>query len=172
MASTVRDLQKALLDGQVSLARLLGKTSLVAAKLDLDGVKEWVDMELAGFAENGTLPKYRKVFTSRLEVYNAHREVWQLAGDLSYALEAGQPISEVEAFSQRECIDFPVSKNFSIKNYLGDSFGTDWPQRFVVLGSEYKRIIGAVAERWKTALESRGLTVIDVERFAAFLDAL
>jgi hypothetical protein len=107
-----------------------------------------------------------------LEVYNSHRDVWQFAGHLHYALKVPQPIAEVEAFSRRDCIDFPVAKNFSIKNDLGDSFGSDWPQRFVVLGFEYNKVITAVAERWIAEFEMRGIRVFDVGQFAAFLDAL
>lgn len=115
---------------------------------------------------------YRKVITQRLEVYNSHRDVWQFAGHLHYALKVRQPIAEIEAFSRRDWIDFSVVKNFSIKNDLGDSFGSDWPQRFVVLGFEYKRVIEAVAERWTAELELRGVRVFDVGKFTAFLDAL
>ena len=104
-----------------------------------------MDLELTGFAEDAE-PPTSKVFTNRLEIYNSHRDVWQFAGNLNYALKARQPIAEIEAFARRKCIDFPVAKNFSIKNDSGDSFGSDWPQRFVVLGSEYK----LSSERWQS----------------------
>ena len=172
MASAVHDLQKALLEGQQSLTQLLRQTSGIAAKLHLEQVERWVDLELTGFAEDAEPPTYRKVFTQRLEIYNSDREGWQFAGNLNYALKARQPIVEIEDLSRREWIDSPVAKNFSIKNDWGDSFGSDWPQRFVVLGTEYKRILEAVAERWTAELEMRGIGIVDVARFAAFLQAL
>jgi hypothetical protein len=172
MSSAVHNLQKAILSGQQSVAQLLRQTKVIAAKLNLEQVERWVDLELTGFAEDAEPPTYRKVFTHRLEIYNSQRDVWQFAGNLNYALKACQPIAEIEAFSRREYIDFPVAKNFPIKNDLGDSFGSDWPQRFAVLGSEYKRIIEAVAERWTTELEMRGVTIIDAGKFAGFLEAV
>jgi hypothetical protein len=158
--------------GQPSFTRLLVQTKMIAAKLNLEKVERWVDLELTGFADEAELPTYRKVFTQRLEIYNAHREVWQFAGNLNYALKARQPIAEIEDLANRECVDVPVVKNFSIKNDLGDSFGSDWPQRFIVLGHEYKRAIEAVAERWTAELEMRGIRVSDDEKFAAFLHSL
>jgi len=172
MSSAVRDFQKTIVDGRYSLTQLLRQTKVIAAKLNLEQVVRWVALELAGFAEDAELPAYRKVLSNRLEIYNSYRNTWQFAGNLNYALEARQPIAEIEAFSQREYIDFPVTKNFSIKNDFGDSFGSDWPQRFVVPGSEYKRVVEALAERWTTELETRGIRVFDVGKFTAFLDSL
>lgn len=172
MSSAVHGLEKAILEEQPSLTQLLRQTKGIAAKLRLEQVERWVDLELTGFAEDAEPPTYRKVLTQRLEIYNSHREVWQFAGNLNFALKARQPIVEIEALSRMECVDFPVAKNFSIKNDLGDSFGSDWPQRFVVPGSEYKRVIEAVAERWTGELEMRGVKVVDFERFTAFLHTL
>ena len=168
----MHDLQKAVLAGQPSLTVLLRRTMLIASNLNLQTVLPWVDQELTGFAEDIDPPNYRKVFTRRLEVYNAHRDAWQFAGNLNYALKAREPMADIEAYSRRDCIDFPVAKNFSIKNDFGDSFGSDWPQRFVVLGSEYQQIVKAVVERWTAEFEKRGLRVIDLARFSAFLEEL
>jgi hypothetical protein len=172
MSSTVHDLQQAILDGQQPLTQFLRQTKLIAAKLNLEQVERWVELELAGFAEDAEPPQYRKVLTQRLEIYSSHRNVWQFAGNLNFALIARQPIAEIEAFSRRDNIDFAVEKNFSIKNDFGDSFGSDWPQRFVVLSSEYKQIIEAVARRWTEELEIRGIRVVDAAKFKTFLDAL
>jgi hypothetical protein len=172
MSSAVQDFQKAIVDGKQSLTQLLRQTRVIAAKLNLEQVERWVDLELTGFAQDAEPPAYRKVLSNRLEIYNSHRNVWQFAGHLNYALKALQPIAEIEAFSRRESIDFPVAKNFSITNDVGDSFGSDWPQRFVVLGSEYKRVLEAVAERWTAELEMRGISIVDAGKFAEFLNAL
>jgi hypothetical protein len=172
MSADIQNLKQAITDGQLSLAQVLLKTQVVATKLGLHCVRQWVDLELAGFAEEAEPPTYRKVFSQRLEIYNSDRDAWQVAGNLNYALKARQPISDLEALSKQEFIGFPVSKNFSIKNNFGDSFGSDWPQRFVVLGSEYKQVIDAVAQRWIDELETRGITVFNAATFTSFLDAL
>jgi hypothetical protein len=172
MSSSVQTLQQAILDGSQSLTQLLRHTKLIATKLNLEDVEQWVDLELKGYAESTEPPNYRKVFTHALEIYSEGQGLWQFAGNLNYAVKVCQPMVEIESLSRQDRVDFPVSKNFSITNDLGDSFGSDWPQRFVVLGSEYKRVIEAVAERWTAELEMRGIRVFDVGKFAAFLDAL
>jgi AbiTii len=172
MSAAVQHLPKEIAEGDQSLTQLLRRTRVIAATLNLEHMQRWVDLELTGFAEDAELPTYRKVFTQRLEIHNSHRDVWQFAGQLNYALKARQPIEEIEAFSRRDWVDFPVAKNFSIKNDFGDPFGSDWPQRFVVPGTEYKRVIEAVAERWTAELEMRGISVVDAGKFAAFLEAI
>lgn len=165
-------LQQAITSGRPSLTQLLHQTHWIATRLNLEEVAQWVSLESAGYAEDTEPPGYRKVLTHSLEVYNAYQDSWQFAGHLHYALQARQPIEEIERFARGDRIDFPVAKNFSIKNNLGDSFGSDWPQRFVVVGSEYQRIIDAVVNRWATELEKLGLEVVNVEKFTAGLKDL
>jgi hypothetical protein len=172
MSSTANDLQRAILEGKQSLAQLLRQTKLVAAKLRLTDVGQWVDLELTGFPEDAEPPSYRKVLTNRLEIYNSHRDVWEFAGNLNYALEARQPLEEIKCLSRLEAVSFPVTKNFAIKNDFGDSFGSDWPQRFIVLGPEYQRVLEAVAGRWTDELERRGARVIDAGKLIAFLNTV
>ena len=172
MRSAVQDFQKAILEGEQSLNSLLSQTRVIAAKLNLKHIQEWVDLELEGFPKDRELPMYRKVLSNRLEIYNSHRELWQFAGQLNYAFEAREPIATIETFSRQDRIDFPVTENFSIKNDFGDPFGSDWPQRLVVLGSEYQRIINAVVKRWTDEFERAGIEIVDAGRFAEFWKAL
>jgi hypothetical protein len=172
MSNSVQTLREAITGGQPSLTQLLHQTKWVAAKLNLTDVQHWVDLELEGYPEDAEPPSYRKVFTHSLEIYNAERDAWLFAGNLNFALNARQPIAEIEDLSRVDRIDFPVSKNFSIKNNLGDSFGSDWPQRFVVAGSQYGLIEEAVTDRWMAELESRGIRLFDVERFMVALGCI
>ena len=172
VSASVHDLRDAITSGKKSLTELLRQTKWVAAKLNMEEVEQWVDLELNGYAESAEPPGYRKVFTRSLEIYNAGRDDWQFAGNLNFALKARQSIAEIENLSRVDRVDFPVSKNFSIKNDFGDSFGSDWPQRFVVAGSEYKLITETVADRWTTELEKRGLKVFDIQKFTAALDGI
>jgi hypothetical protein len=48
MSSAVHNLQQAIVDGKTSITQLLRQTKLIAAKLDLCDVKQWVDIELNG----------------------------------------------------------------------------------------------------------------------------
>jgi hypothetical protein len=95
---------------------------------------------------------------------------WQFAGKLNFAFKAHQPIAQIESFSREERVALPVSKNFPIKNDLGDSFGSNWPQQFVVPGSQYKRVITAVVERWAGELGKRGIEIFDIQKFMAAFD--
>lgn len=172
MNTAVNKLQKAVAEGEPSLTQLLRQTREIATRLNQQEALHWVDLELGGFAEGTEVPSYRKIFVQRLEVYNSHREIWQFAGDLNYGLNALQPIAEIEAFSRKESIAIPVAKNFPLKNEFGDSFGSDWPQQFVVSGAEYARIVEVVAARWTAELEKRGIGIIDLRKFAGFLSTL
>lgn len=168
--SSVHKLREVITSGQPSLTQLLRQTKWVAAKLNLADVQHWVDLELNGYADDADAPGYRKVFVHSLEIYNAERDAWQFAGNLNFGLQARQPITEIEKLSLLDRVEIPVSKNFSVKNNLGDSFGSDWPQRFVVAGSEYRLILDAVTDRVIVELETRGLKVFDVQKFMAFLN--
>jgi hypothetical protein len=165
-------MRESITSGQPSLTQLLRQTQLIAARLNLQDIQHWADLELNGYADDADPPGYRKVFVHSLEIYNAERDAWQFAGNLNYGLKARQPIAEIENLSRVERVDFPVSRNFSIKNDFGDSFGSDWPQRFVVAGSQYKPIIEAVTNRWASELETRGLKVIDIQKFMTVLDGI
>jgi hypothetical protein len=48
MSSAVHNLQQAIVDGKTPVTHLLRQTKLIAAKLDLSDVEEWVDLELNG----------------------------------------------------------------------------------------------------------------------------
>jgi hypothetical protein len=49
MSSAVHNLQQAIVDGKTSITQLLRQTKLIAAKLDLSDVEQWVDLELNGY---------------------------------------------------------------------------------------------------------------------------
>jgi hypothetical protein len=172
MGSAVINLQKAILAGEPSLTQLLRLTKVVAAKLTLNKVQSWVDLELGGYPIALEPPDYRQVFTESLEVYNAHRGAWQFAGNLNFALKVRQPIAEIERFSREDRIAIPIAKNFPIKNDFDDSFGSDWAQQFIIAGSQYGLVVEAVTARWTEELGAWGIELFDIQRFMAALSAL
>ncbi len=89
--------------------------------------------------------------------------------NLQYALPVRDPIAKVENYSNKDRADFPVSKNFPIKNDFGSSFGSDWPQRFVVTRPQFKGVLEGVVLRWSAELEMGGLALASVEKFTAAL---
>jgi len=169
VSPSIHNPREAITSGQQSLTQLLRQTKWVASKLNLADVEHWADLELKGYAEDAEPPGYRCIFIHSLEIYNAERDAWQFAGNLNFGLKARQPIAEIEKLSLIDRIEFPVSKNFSIKNNFGDSFGSDWPQRFVVAGSHYGLIAEAVTDRWTAELDGSGLRLIDLQKFMAVL---
>jgi hypothetical protein len=167
MGSALLNLRRAVLSGQPSLTELLRQTKLIAARLALADVEHWADRELTGYTSSSEPPDYRRVFTQSLEVYNAHQAVWKFAGTLNFAFKAHQPIGQIEIFSREDRVALPVAKNLSIKNDFGDSFASDWPQQFIVAGSQYQSVITAVVDRWAGELRERGIEVFDIQKFMA-----
>lgn len=65
----VLQLQADALDSDTSIANLLRKVKLVAAKLNLDEVLEWVEHELSGYPDDAALPEYRDL-TGQVKFFN------------------------------------------------------------------------------------------------------
>ncbi|EEF59767.1 hypothetical protein [Pedosphaera parvula] len=161
MGSAVHNLQMTIVEGKQSLTQLLRQTKLIAAKLNLEDVERWVDMELDGYPANTETPPYRDYVTNSLQIHNAYRGGWQFAGNLSIKLKAREPIAQIESHAKAEQVAMASPKRFPI---VGDdglpSIHMTSPQRIVTSGEQFKRIIDAVTNellRWTTELEKRGI---------------
>jgi len=160
MSSAVHNLQKAIVGGKESLTQLLRQTKLIAAKLNLDDVEKWVDLELNGYPKGTEPPEYRNYCTHSLEVYNAYKSGWQFAGNLNVELKARQPITQIQQLSNGSHIGFPSPKQHPLNDDFGESIGSDWPQRITISASQFKRIVEAVTNellQWTVELEKRGI---------------
>jgi hypothetical protein len=60
--SLVDELQFDALNGAVSVSSLLRKVLLVAAKLEVTDIPEWVNKELSGYGDDDSLPPYRTLY--------------------------------------------------------------------------------------------------------------
>jgi hypothetical protein len=160
MGSAVNDLQRAILGGQQPLTQLLRQTKVIAADLNLEDVEQWVDLELGGYPKDIELPKYRTYMAQSLETRHPMYG-WQFAGHLGIPVKASVPIAEIENYAKGEAIAFPVTDNFTLRDQIGDTaMVSSWPQRFLVAGSQFKKIIDAVTDellRWTTELQKRGI---------------
>lgn len=162
MSSAVNELQRAIVDGQQSLTQLLRKTKLIAAKLGLDDIEKWVDLELNGYpteADSLEIPKYRIVQAESLMIHNPYRG-WQYAGDVHKKVEVFQPITDVEMLSQQEQCTYSPPNKYTITNSIGTTEATNWPQRIVISPSEFKGVLEAVRNellQWAINLEKRGI---------------
>lgn len=61
MTPIVEQLQRDALDRDVLVSDLLRKAKVVAVKLGLDGAVEWVELELAGYPDQDSIPEYREL---------------------------------------------------------------------------------------------------------------
>ena len=59
--SLIEQLQIDSIDRNVRTSDLLRKALLVASKLDVPGVPEWIGNELSGYANNNDVPPYRRI---------------------------------------------------------------------------------------------------------------
>jgi len=59
--SLIDELQLDASDGSVSVSDLLRKALVVAAKLGVSDIPEWINKELSGYHDGDTLPSYRIV---------------------------------------------------------------------------------------------------------------
>jgi hypothetical protein len=75
MATLVERLQRDSLDPSVPVSALLRQVKLIAAKLKLGDVEDWVNKELGGYGSNDDPPLYRTV-TGSPRVYNPVRRDW------------------------------------------------------------------------------------------------
>jgi hypothetical protein len=159
MSSAIHNLQMAIVEGKQSLTQLLRQTKLIAAKLDLHDVEEWVDLELNGYPNDKDHPEYREVVSDRLLIHNPYRG-WTYAGDVKRKVRVHQPIAEVEMLSGQEEVTYAPEKNFPITDGLGSSMGTKWPQRVTINPGQFKGVLESVRNellKWAIELEKRGI---------------
>src|ERR1041385_6282157 len=143
MASAVQNLQMAIVEGKQSLTQLLRQTKLIAAKLNLKDIEEWVDLELNGYPDDVEPPASREFATNHIEIRNPVRG-WQFAGNFSEVMKAYQPIADIENLAKGEQLTMPLRKNFEVRDSTGRSFGSEWPQRVVMAGSQFQHILDRV----------------------------
>jgi len=165
MGSAVHNLQQAIVDGKTSVTQLLRQTKLIAAKLNLGDVEQWVDRELDGYPDGTEPPGYRQVATNSLLIHNPYRG-WQYVGDMQTMIPASQPIAELESLARGKDISISPSKNFGITDSLGSSTATRWPQRVTISPGQFKNILEAVRNellQWAIELERRGIKGEDMD---------
>jgi hypothetical protein len=74
-SSLVEELQRDAVNSSVSVSNLLRKALLLASKLDIPGVPEWIDKELSGYELGDEVPPYRR-FRGRV-MLRTHFHGWR-----------------------------------------------------------------------------------------------
>ncbi len=63
-ASLIDELQLDASNGNVSVSSLLRKALMVAAKLEVSDIPEWINKELSGYKDDDSVPQYRTLYSS------------------------------------------------------------------------------------------------------------
>lgn len=128
MSSLVEELQRDALDPQTSIPGLLRKVKLVAAKLRLEGMGEWVDAELNGYARE--VPSYR-IKRGDVRWWNPYHGWLPVQGAeviMSRLSEkrVGESVSALEALagSPDDSFHIPVSHDIAVKLLKIEFIGT------------------------------------------------
>jgi hypothetical protein len=162
MSSAVQNLQKAICKGEKSVTQMLMEAKLLASKLNLPELEQWVDYELKGYPENFTPPSFRKIKTSHLEILHPIQG-WGFAAPLSVELAVARPLTEIENLSKTEKPLLLLEKKYPIKDCDGEL--CDWPQAVILPAQEFQKILESVKHELLQCainLEKRGITGEDV----------
>lgn len=168
MTALVLQLQADALDPNVRIADLLRKAKVVASKLELRDFKEWVELELDGYANTDDLPDYRKIYTKVKARNPFHGWVPVIIGnrDLENTISSfnvAQPIGSLEDMIYR-CKDgsgylahqLPGAAQQILAELTGQN--TEFQLHFDASGAI--NILDAVRNRiidWSISLEKSGI---------------
>lgn len=166
MTSLVLELQREALDKSVSTADLLRKALVVARKLKVIDIVEWISNELNGYPDEADVPEYR-ILKGELKVHNPyHGWIPLIMEDTEQAeflskRDNYQPVSELEKIANAEghfaCIRLPRK----IEQRLME--GMEVPlQPSIILSKTHihgllDRVRNTILE-WALGLEERGVT--------------
>jgi hypothetical protein len=162
MSSAIHNLQAAIVDGKTPMTQLLRQTKLIAAKLNLEDVERWVDLELNGYPKDAPLPRYRNYATSSIVVHTPNGG-WEFAGNCCESFPCAWPIADIEAKSKIKTLTTAIS-DLPATNGLGSPINL--PRRIVLDGAQFMQILEAVKNKllqWTTELQKRGIKGEDMD---------
>lgn len=165
--SVVIELQRDALDRKVPVTDLLRKALVVAKKLKILELEEWITKELSGYSETDTVPDYR-VITGQVRGWNPYRG-WQPIYFPNAEMEEKlsqrgncQTIAEIENFvnerSEKGTLQIPFTGK--IHKQLCNAIGDQIDISLIVQPSNLVRIIDAVRTivlNWSLKLEEDGI---------------
>ena len=162
--SLVVELREHALDPAIPITDLLRKVKVVAAKLGVNDILEWVTRELAGYPDyDSVIPDYREI-RGVAKGWNPVQGRWlkiqfpnQEFEERVSTQKSLQPISEIEQYAEVE--DGSLAFTASSALAMGLRYATE--ARLFVSRSQIVRILDAVRNRvldWALALEEQGIT--------------
>jgi len=115
MSNFINEIQEKMADKSYSAKDLLRGAKILASKLGLKDMEEWIEYELDGYPSDATLPTYRKDLPAQIIYFNPYLG-WkpvvfdeEKMADLMEHLDARFSMSEIETITERK--DEPVIFN-------------------------------------------------------------
>lgn len=168
MSSLVSQLQSDALNSKVPITELLQKCLVVAKKLGIEPLADWVRLELGGYG-NDKVPEYRIVHGEPrvFNPYNGYQPLFfadtKLAEHFS-RMSFNQPIGEIEysllQFDKTDSNVFIVGYATSVENMLRKNIKFNLRPSLAISPSQFKKILDAVrkiALEWSLKLEADGI---------------
>jgi len=163
MASIIEQIQRDACDPNVRISDLLRRVKLAATKLGLGAVEDWVEHELAGYPDKGSVPDYR-IINGRPMSQNPVRG-WELIGGHVEQISKrriGQNVASLEELAnapEQSSIMFPFSDALVAK--LNEMNGTHgWLAMLEVDKSAIVSILDRVRTEvlnWALKMEQAGV---------------
>lgn len=165
--SVVIELQRDALDRNFSATDLLRKALVVARKLKIPELEQWINKELSGFGDNEVLPEYR-IISGQVRGWNPYHG-WQPIyfpdAEMEEALSKrgnSQTIAEIESLinNKKESGSLQIPFTGSIHRQLCNAIGQTTDITLIVQPQALVRIIDAVRTiilNWALQLEEDGI---------------
>jgi hypothetical protein len=164
VGSLIEELQAQALDRSVPVDDLLLKAKVVAEKLDIPELREWVNRELNGYGQNDQFPEYRKV-QGDLQAFNPYHG-WQPIifpepGKVKWLFEpriVNSPAGQLEG--AKDDVEFSFNIEPSLKAQLIQALEYPCEVRCLLNRSQILAIPGHVRSKildWSLRLEKAGI---------------
>lgn len=168
MSKIVIKLQEDCISSAIKPSDLLRTAKLIASKLNLHSITDWINKELDGYAVNDTIPNYRRAL-SELTAFNPHTRHWMPCiipheeyEKIIRTVEIMVPIAEVEKFAELSAKDgsLEVILPGTKLRILQDLFKSNLNFRSVISNTIMNKIADSVRNNildWAISLEKQGI---------------
>lgn len=166
MTSLVLELQRDALDKSVSTGDLLRKALVVARKLKIGDIVEWISNELNGYPEGADVPEYRKL-RGELRVHNPYHGWVPLMmsnakhADILSKRGTSQSVSELDQIANGDGDMVYVRLPRSIEQSLMKSMDVPLEPAVILSKSQIHGLLDRVRNvvlEWGLGLEEQGVT--------------
>ncbi len=166
MPSLIQQLQTEALDQNIPVSQLLRKAKVIAIKLDLVELNDWIEKEMNGYKQGKDIPPYRDIYVE-LKGYNPHRG-WQpvqfedaKTQDSLNSRKISQEISGIEeSINNPDATNLQIPLNAEAKRAISKGMNFQVELTHSVSRSTLVSILNAVRNtllEWSLRLEKEGI---------------